>query len=157
LRGEGLLSNGTKGGYFFPKVDQAGVESILEVRLVLESGAIRLATQRAADEQLNRLAEIVDDMEKMALNGYHLGFVAADLHFHECLIDLAGNSKLKSLYGKSNLPLTINLYQINTDTKNEMVGDVKDHRKIAEAVIGRDADKAIRLLKKGMHLSKIKW
>ncbi|GAB3902862.1 GntR family transcriptional regulator [Larkinella knui] len=105
LQGEQLIVPGEKGGYFVKMMTAADIKEIRELREILELGAIRLAIQKITAEQLAKLEEICHDFTSMVERGYFGGACEADVKFHETLIDIAQNDKLKSIYENSNVPL----------------------------------------------------
>ena len=105
LRGEGLLESGERGGYYVKSMDSTDIQEIRELRELLELGALRLAFKNITPPEITELEKICDDFTLMVQNGYFSGACEADIRFHETLINIARNTKLKQLYELSNIPL----------------------------------------------------
>lgn len=105
LLGEGLLETGEKGGYFVKSMTADRLREVREVRELLEIGALKLACDRMTPEDLAGLEALCDDFSAMVEKGYWSGACEADIRFHETLIGISRNSKLKQLYELSNIPL----------------------------------------------------
>lgn len=67
---------------------------VLQVRRMLEPAATALAAARADEEQLNRLGTILDRIESGGSEGET---VAADLTFHQAIVDITGNATLAAI------------------------------------------------------------
>lgn len=75
------------------------LEDLLELRLMVEPAAARLAADRASDAQLDELDEAYRGMAEHApgLPGAEDAFVAADLAFHLTLLRASGNQLVEQL------------------------------------------------------------
>lgn len=75
------------------------LEDLLELRLMVEPAAARLAADRASDAQLDELEEAYRGMAEHApgLPGAEDAFVAADLAFHLTLLRASGNQLVEQL------------------------------------------------------------
>src|SRR5690606_34241087 len=89
LQHEGLLEFGNKGGFFVPDLDRRAVDEVLEVRLALEVGALKMLQLHSAhaSPDVSRLRDVCDVMQRMLESGFEYGFVEADRHFHELIVD----------------------------------------------------------------------
>ena len=82
----------------------------------------------------------------MVRNGYFAGACEADVRFHETLINIARNSKLKQVYEMSNIPLFhLKLGQSLTHMNDYELTD-KEHREIVDALKSKDMEKAENFL-----------
>lgn len=134
LLGENLLEKGEKGGYFVKSTSAKDLREIRELREVLELGAIRLVFQKINKQQINELESICDDFTAMVNNGYFGGACEADVKFHETLINIAGNQKLKDIYSLSNIPLFhLKLGRTQRHMEDYQLTD-KEHREIIDAL-----------------------
>ena len=146
LLGEGLLEIGQRGGYYVKSMTAADLREIRQLREVLERGALRLAINNATSEDVTELERICDDFSLMVRNGYFAGACEADVRFHETLINIARNSKLKQAYEMSNIPLFhLKLGQSLTHMNDYELTD-KEHREIVEALKSKDMEKAENFL-----------
>lgn len=148
LLGENLVVFGKKGGYFVKSLSPEDVKEIREVREILELGALRLMFLKHDKQDLKILEEICDDFTTMFTREYFEGACEADVRFHETMIDLSGNEKLKQIYFVSNIPLFHQkLGKTQVHMKDYELTD-KEHRQILEALKQNDLAKAEETLKK---------
>jgi DNA-binding GntR family transcriptional regulator len=148
LLGEGLLEVGEKGGYYVKSMTAADVREIREIRELLELGALRLAFNHVTDEDIAELERICDDFSAMVKNGYFSGACEADVKFHETLINMSRNAKLKHLYELSNIPLFhLKLGRSQTQMDDYELTD-KEHREILKSLKAKSLKKAEEFLVK---------
>lgn len=148
LLGENLLEKGTRGGYFVKSMKTEDLREIRELREVLELGALRLAMQRIKKNDIEELDKICDDFTTMVHNGYFGGACEADVKFHETLINIAGNNKLKHVYISSNIPL----FHLKLGRSSVLMDDYeqtdREHRQILDALRQRKLKVAEDILSK---------
>lgn len=146
LFGEDLVEKGERGGYFVKSMSMGDVRQIRELREVLELGALRLAAETLCDEDLNELSKICDDFTSMVHKGYFGGACEADVKFHETLINVARNEKLRNIYMASNIPL----FHFKLGRASSHMDDYEqtdhEHRQILIYLENRDFDGAQRVL-----------
>src|SRR6185295_1835597 len=143
LRGEGLVEQGGKGGFFVREMTESDVHQIKELREILETAALLLACERATPKQLAHLEELCDDFANFAKKGYVTGAFEADLRFHNVLMEASGNPRLHEFYMRSN----IIIFNIRQGRARGYIDDheltEKDHRAIVEAIRAKDQKKGI--------------
>lgn len=107
LEAEGFIERGPKTGYFVPVLTNKDIQEIIEVRIMLEGGAIErlviLGLNTAA--HLSPMREACDQLERLIREDYVLGVAEADRRFHESLIHSARNRRLSMLYQRAPLPI----------------------------------------------------
>jgi GntR family transcriptional repressor for pyruvate dehydrogenase complex len=64
---------------------------LIEVREILEPEIAALAAQRASDEQIARIREVVDKMSQALIKGDLVTFLEGDMDFHVRLAEATGN------------------------------------------------------------------
>jgi DNA-binding GntR family transcriptional regulator len=147
LHGEALVARGPKGGFFAASMTEADVHEIREVREVLEVAALRLAGPRITKKQIAELVVTCDDFAYMVKKGYNTGACEADLRFHQLLVAVSGNSRLRRAYDHCHIPL----FQIRVGQSREYVEDFnkteQEHRAIVVALETGDIERAIGLLR----------
>lgn len=90
---------------FLLQVDRMAFRHLLEVRQVLEVGAARLAAPRITADQLEALADLTEQAERVM--GRPAQFLQLDFDIHTAIIEATGN------------PIYISLYQSITDLSIE--------------------------------------
>jgi len=94
---------------------------LLEVRVMIETGAAQLAAERRTAEHLDVLQASLDRMVEHHGAGDVEGFVAADLEFHNTILRAADNRILIAAM----LPLTSILEETRGETS--AVPDIREH------------------------------
>lgn len=134
LLGENLLVVGIKGGYYIKSMNADDLREIRELREILELGALRLAVERVENHQLTELEKICDDFTAMVKGGYFGGACEADVKFHETIINIAGNERLKAIYQSSNIPLFHSKLGRTQKNMDDYELTDREHREILNAL-----------------------
>jgi len=151
---EGLVVRGERGGIFVRRYTEQDLMETFEVRQIIETAAVRLAVDRATEQDLHKLEETAQHMLMMAENGYILGVGEGDLRFHNLLVKAAHNIKLYDLYIRANIPLSgVNFFKKEKEKEKEigyegLIQDSLDHVKIAESLRQRNVDSVLKLISK---------
>ncbi len=118
-------------------------ENILEVRMILECEAVRIATVRATPEELAHIKNILDRMP-LSLNGPDFG-AESDFEFHNAIVKSTHNDILIFIYEaiegllkRSHHERRTSLFKIE-GIRSELVSY---HFQVYNAMAERDAEKA---------------
>lgn len=106
---------------------------LLEMRMMIETGAAELAAQRRTDDELDELEASLSRMTAHHEAGDVEAFIVADLDFHNTILRAADNRILIAAL----LPLTSMLEETRGETSAvaEIRGHaIVDHRKVLEAI-----------------------
>ncbi|MGN7250944.1 MULTISPECIES: FadR/GntR family transcriptional regulator [unclassified Arthrobacter] len=119
----------------------AAAIQLIELRRMLETGACELAAQRITEAELEGLRDCVADMRKAHQNNDVASFVAADLAFHDQILQASENVFVAVLFE----PLHRVLEKGRTETSK--VPDIQEHaighhQSIYEALAARDPQQA---------------
>ena len=147
LLGEGLVRRGERGGFFVSEMSDAEIHEIREVREIFETAAFTLACDRATAEQIQQIAETVDDFGNFVKKGYYTAAHEADLRFHHLLMTASGNARLAQLYEKSRIPLFQRKAARVRAHPEDFELTEKEHRAILEALRKRDKRRGIDQLR----------
>ncbi len=85
-------------------------EQLVEVRRFIETGATGLFAQRATPAELARMGDHLEAMRRADADGDVDAFVAADLAFHDVILDGCGNPFVPMLFRPINDLLRANRY-----------------------------------------------
>jgi DNA-binding FadR family transcriptional regulator len=77
---------------------RARLEDAVEVRLLLEQQAARLAALRRGTDDVARLRELLAVQQATGRAGDHMSFAAADAELHRSIVACAGNDLLSEIY-----------------------------------------------------------
>ena len=122
-------------------LDRPSTRELIETRYYLERIIVRLAAKHIDKQQVLELQDIVTSMEQNFQNGNIGSFSEGDLAFHMKLADASKNSILKRIIEIIREMLAKFLEEFNR-TPGAAERASEHHRKICEAVIQHDADRA---------------
>jgi DNA-binding FadR family transcriptional regulator len=124
-------------------------ENILEVRMILECEAVRIAAVRATPEEIGSIKNILDKMP-LSLNGPDFG-AESDFEFHNAIIRATHNEILVSIYEaiegllkRSHHERRKKLFKIQ-GIRDELVSY---HMEVYKSMAERDAEKACFCMRK---------
>jgi len=98
LEESGLVRLEKNRGVFVRRIPIEEADEIYELRAVLDEFVGRRLAQTATPAHLRELNARVDRMEKAAAKGDVDTYLAANVDFHDRLVELAGNAKLLVMY-----------------------------------------------------------
>ncbi|WDR04522.1 GntR family transcriptional regulator [Devosia rhodophyticola] len=142
LEAHGLVEVRPRHGMRVLPISAADMEEIYQILTELESlAAYDLAARRPAIEELAPMRQAVDDMEVALGSDDRVAWAEADNHFHEALVDLAGNRRLKSIVStysdQAHRARMITLHMRPKPSKSN-----EDHRALLKAIEAGDAETA---------------
>lgn len=94
---------------------------LLEVRMMIETGAAQLAAERRTEAHLDAMRELIGRMRTAHARADMAAFVAADLEFHDVILRAADNRILVAAL----LPLTAMLAETRSETS--AVAEIREH------------------------------
>ena len=98
LEMEGLVKIYPRSGTFITDPSEEEITASFEVRRILEIHVVELATQRASEEDIDRLIAIVEELRQLAdapnVDEIYPDYVALDHQLHQQIALLAGNKRL---------------------------------------------------------------
>lgn len=147
LAAEGLVEMRTNRGARVADVDQGGMRSAYEARLVIEPGAARLAALRDLAEPRARMAAAVA-AQRQALRSVRRSF-EANREFHLALVTAAGNDFLEQFAQRlwvARIGATI--YERQVEAQERILLDVNEHEQILAAIEAGDARRAETLTRR---------
>jgi GntR family transcriptional repressor for pyruvate dehydrogenase complex len=131
-------------------IDQTNVSALYEARVAVEGELVRLGADRAVDDDIAKLATMVEAGYELAADP--VGFRVLDLEFHQTLIRLAGNPFLErtahALYH-----LGIEYRRVASETPGVIARSAAEHDAIVAAIAARDAEGAVAAMR--AHLNSI--
>jgi DNA-binding GntR family transcriptional regulator len=133
-------------GFRITELSPAQLDSITDVRVLLEVPTVRAVVAAGADpsviERLNGLADaIVEAAERQDL----IGFITGDMDFHLAVLGLSGNEELVDVARL--LRTKSRLYGLQSLTAGQIFASAKEHGELVRLLEARDADGAERLMR----------
>lgn len=144
---EGLLRRGERSGFYVPVPDQRDLDEVMEIRAIIEAGAIRLlASRRPEPGELSPLVQMCDLMQANLNSNMDFGFAEADRAFHRHLVQLSKNQRLMDLYDRAPLPL--GPFRIVDPAARQRAGQetIAEHRRLCKLIGQRKIDEAVSAL-----------
>jgi DNA-binding GntR family transcriptional regulator len=128
-------------GFAVRDLDPKECFDLYELRLALECTAVRLAVQRASDEDLSRLSQMAKRANREPADCTVERIVELDEQFHEQIARLSGNAQLTEALKSVNARIRfVRLIDMEGRPRSRSLGD---HVSVARALEARDADSAI--------------
>jgi DNA-binding GntR family transcriptional regulator len=143
LESEGLINVIPNKGFVINKISIDDFQEILQIRAALEGLIAELATKRITDEEIDNMMEIIKEMEISVKKDDRLEYNDLDIKFHDFLLIIAENKKLKEVYRR----LVLQVYKFRLRTLKlsyRMQKSLEEHKSIALRIKERDSDGAIR-------------
>lgn len=133
-------------GIFVTPTGLTDLQRLFEVRVVLEGLAARLAAERATDEQLRRMEQVLATLPEKAESPYNYEkLVHIDRTFHHLVYEATHNPFLQDIL-TTLYALSQRIWHQFLDRMGDVVPALGKHRAIYEAIRSRDAARAERLL-----------
>jgi len=153
LEAEGFLERGAKTGYFVPDLTNEDLHDVIEVRLMLENGAIERLVRLGwnTPRHLKPMREACNQLERLVRESYLLGVAEADRRFHQALVETAGNQRLALLYQRAPLPIIHPVILTGNQWSAWVQQTLEEHRAILAAIIDEEISQAQELLR--IHLN----
>ena len=145
LEESGLVRLEKNRGVFVRQITVDEADDIFELRAVLDEFAGKRAAQKATADQASELFDLAERMERAIGHGDVDGYHAANIAFHDRIVQLAGNAKLTALYRR-----LVNELHLHRRTALAQAGklpvSMREHRAIAEHIAARQGSAAGRAL-----------
>ena len=141
LEEAGLVRTEKNRGVFVRDLPVEEAIEIFDLRAAMDEFVGRRLARGIAAAELKEVRGLVDRMEQAVkardAPAYHL----LNLHFHDRLVELAGNGKLTAIYRKLIKELSL-FRRLNLGDGVLMPASVREHRQIVRAIAAGDADAA---------------
>ena len=145
LEASGLVRLEKNRGVFVRQISVEEADEIYEVRAALDEFVGRRLAQTASDEDVRDLRARVERMERAAAKGDIDAYAAANLEFHDRLVELAGNAKLLVTYRR--LVKELHLFRHTTLAQGGALPvSTREHRDIVDKIAARQPAAAGRAL-----------
>jgi phosphonate utilization transcriptional regulator len=145
LEESGLVRLEKNRGVFVRQIPVEEADEIYELRAVLDEFVGRRLAQTATPGQVRELAARVDRMEKAAAAGDVGAYLAANVDFHDRMVELAGNAKLLVMYRR--LVNELHLFRHATLAHGGALPvSTREHRDIVDRIGARQPAAAGRAL-----------
>ena len=142
LEQEGFVRSIPRFGYRITPVTTTDVEDLYDLRQVLETGALRLAIERASDAQVAEIERQASFRYTFGDPASYLSFLERNVQFHVQIAQLSNNRKLAELIG-SVLNQMTRIFNLGLDLRDSAEEMQADHHALAAAIARRDLPSAL--------------
>jgi len=143
LSTEGFLTFSANNGFFRKPLDVKEIFDLYEFRMLLEMSAVRLAVERATEEQLVDIQEFLTESARDEPSRTVDDLVTLDEEFHEKLMKLTGNVQMLNSLRNINARIQFVRWLDMTERRSETQSQ---HKHIIAAIQNRDRSEAERLI-----------
>jgi DNA-binding GntR family transcriptional regulator len=148
LEQEGLVETVPHRGVVVVGLAEEEVETVYELRALIEERAFARAAGRLTDDDEARLAEMLDEMAQAAAQHDVEAVAELDLRFHELIVQTSGFSLLARVWSTLDGRVRMRTYQAFSQAGDAsdyfFENNVAAHRELLEALRGGDAEVAAR-------------
>lgn len=145
LDGEGLVTVRPNRGAVVSGLSIDEMREVFDMRSALEGLAIRIATPRCTEQQLQTLERLLDEMD--AYDAEPGEWITRHYAFHEYLCGLSGRLRLQrqicGLYSLIEAPMRLWMQQVTIKRRSAR----EAHQVLIDAMRARDADRAEHVLR----------
>lgn len=150
LEQEGLVVISPRRGARVTSINEKALRDVLEVRLAVETLAVRLACDRIDENQKRKLLECVEAVENGVLAADTGIITDMDVEFHNTIVEAAHNERLTGIV--SNLQEQMYRYRFEYIKDPSSYSDIsREHRIMYEAIVSNDKDKAVESIEGHIH------
>jgi DNA-binding GntR family transcriptional regulator len=153
LENEDYVRSIPRFGYIINPITIRDIEDIYGLRLILETSSVRLAIQRASDEELARLEEAVDFTYTFKDRETYLEFLQHNINFHVSIAMASGNRKLAEMLSSVLTEMT-QIFNLGLDLRDSAQEMRHEHQALVDALIARDLENAVQIITDQIHLSR---
>jgi DNA-binding GntR family transcriptional regulator len=142
---EGMVEHRPYRGNFVRTFTAKQVNDLYQVRMALESLAVRLAVPKLSDEDIDYIGAILDEVQQALAQGNMNAYSNADRRFHEFIARCTGNEFLIDSLNRLGAQIQMVRAFANRDPQ-VTTRTAKERPLILSALKRRDADAAARLM-----------
>jgi DNA-binding GntR family transcriptional regulator len=149
LQSEGLIEIRPRSGTFVSEISPREVRETFEVRAALECLAVELAIGNLGADKINRLKELVNQMEAPVNDERGKALhEQKNEEFHSLIVESSGNRKLIEMYRQLKAYIAIARIHYQRGVGQRRMQKVhSEHRRIFAAVKNGDGERAKELLR----------
>lgn len=138
---EGLVVMIPRRGAEVAQITEKSLRDVLEVRKALDALCVKLACDRISDDEKEELKKACEEFEKQIGVGDVTAIAAADVAFHDIIVQATGNQRLIQLI--NNLSEQMYRYRFEYIKDERGHGNlVEEHRMIYQSILDKDKEKA---------------
>jgi DNA-binding GntR family transcriptional regulator len=153
LEQEGYVQSIPRFGYLITPITLKDVEDLYDLRLILEQSAVRMAIQRATDEQLAQIQDKASFTYKFKNRLSYLQFLEHNISFHVSIALSSRNRKLAEMLANVLNEMT-RIFNLGLDLRDSAEEMRNEHIVLAAALAKRDIQQAEQIVQDQIVLSR---
>ncbi|KIL35484.1 hypothetical protein SD71_13290 [Cohnella kolymensis] len=155
LSGEGIITIVPNKGPIVRAMEKEDVLEIYSLRAVTEGFAIRLATQKASDDDIAALEDFYENMKAKLHDDTVDSLLADSLYIHQTIMRLADHSRLTGTYESISFQISMVNRILGKESTKEK--EVEQHMELIEALKVRNPDDAEKTMRKHIYRSYLEF
>lgn len=144
LQTEGRVIHEPNRGYFVAELNYRDLVEIYRIRTLLETEALRVGVPLATKKEIDAIARLAKEIEKIAQSHDPAAVAAANRKFHLAILELCGQDLLMRMI-VNGWDFTDNYRVLYLSVEKNRARTVNEHAKIITALRAKDATKVIKL------------
>jgi len=153
LEHEGYLHSIPRFGYMIGSITINDVQDLYDIRLMMESFAVRMAIQRATKDQLADIQHRANFTYTFKDRESYLNFLEQNIAFHVLIAHTAGNRKLADMLAGVLNEMT-RIFNLGLDLRDSAEEMCNEHIALANALSQRDAEQAVKIITEQITISR---
>lgn len=153
LEHENYVQSIPRYGFIIKPVTIRDIEDIYGLRLILETSSVRLAIQRASDEQLAEIREAANFSYVFKDRESYLEFLEQNIDFHVSIALASGNRKLAEMLSNTLNEMT-QIFNLGLDLRDNAEEMRREHILLADALVSRNLELAVQIATDQINLSR---
>ena len=148
----GLIKMIPHRGFIISQWSLKEIEDVLDLRIVLESFAIKLAIERIQPKEIEEFKELIKQMEEAVLNKDNIRASSLNTLFHDKIITSSNNMALLEVIE----PIKSKIYHfriMSIYSEHRLEESFKEHKDILNTIIAKDIKSAQKLITE--HIKKV--
>ncbi|MCG8501127.1 MAG: GntR family transcriptional regulator [Firmicutes bacterium] len=137
LKQEGLLVETSGGKLQVASLVFNDIREIFEIRQGLEGIAASIAAERVTSNQLDKLEQSLVNMNSLLQSGDYNSFFEEDSNFHNLVIEIANNKRMKELISQLDARLQ-RIRHLTLAIEKRLEKTVAEHTKVFECISKND-------------------
>jgi DNA-binding GntR family transcriptional regulator len=145
LEQDGYVQSVPRFGYIISTITISDVKDIYELRLILETASVRLAAERASDEQLAEINENAGFSYRYKDRESYLQFLEFNTFFHTMVAKASGNQRLANALEELLNAMT-RIFNLGLDLRDSAEEMRNEHLRLANALCQHDPDLSAKII-----------
>ena len=141
LASDGLVVEIPNKGVFVKKFTQRDIDEIFDMRVMLESYAIRKSRSRMTSARLEKLVDLLGKLERTHLAGDLATYTRTDEALHNRIVELSDNSLVISTYDRV-CSMNQQFRVLSLSSRKRFDESLEEHRKLVHLLAVGDVEAA---------------